>query len=350
MNKKIFLYIFLALFAIVCIFLYKEVSDKEAENQEFVNSQVDQFRKESAENKISAEERLLEQERILAQIPGIVCWGDDMTAGQGGTGTTYPKVVEKLLKSSNLNIPVLNMGIADESSLEVLGRCGAIPFVISEDMVLSGSGVLCPVKLSNSKNQPVNPLIHTKNPGVNPVKINGVEFTLFGNIISSTDFSLNEYYLSARKPTKDFSVTKGTVIETEGSNYKDYINIICIGQHGGYNTTTELVQQLNIFVNSLGKNKDKYLILSHIGSDPKTEEILQTNFKEHYVNVRDFLVKNGLSNLGMEPTDADKKDIAENKVPSALRHDENNLNDNGYKVLGDLVYNKLIELQYLKLK
>jgi hypothetical protein len=52
---------------------------------------------QTVEEEIAASYEKLEED-ISTYLPGIVCWGDSLTAGAGGNGTTYPNVLESLIK------------------------------------------------------------------------------------------------------------------------------------------------------------------------------------------------------------------------------------------------------------
>ena len=47
----------------------------------------------------------------------INCWGDSMTAGQGGNGVTYPRVLKELT-----GFPVNNFGVSGETTYEIVDR------------------------------------------------------------------------------------------------------------------------------------------------------------------------------------------------------------------------------------
>ena len=47
----------------------------------------------------------------------INCWGDSMTAGQGGNGVTYPRVLKELT-----GFPVNNFGVSGENTYEIVDR------------------------------------------------------------------------------------------------------------------------------------------------------------------------------------------------------------------------------------
>ncbi len=100
------------------------------------------------------------------------------------------------------------------------------------------------------------------------------------------------------------------------------------------------------------KNQDSYLIL---GMSKGTKEeyadleaAMTEEFGEHYVNIREYLSTNAMKDLELEPTENDNAMMAVGKVPESLMFDESNLNDDAYEAIGRLVYNKLVQLNYIK--
>lgn len=93
-------------------------------------------------------------ETVARYLPGIICWGDSLTAGSSGN-VSYPATLQKYINTylcgiydfrssienaedySRLNwedykvsIPVVNMGAGEEDSATILGRCGVVPYVV----------------------------------------------------------------------------------------------------------------------------------------------------------------------------------------------------------------------------
>ena len=92
------------------------------------------LRTEPAETKADSD---VQCEKVNAAIdeylPGIVCWGDSLTAGVGGNGVTYPDVLSNLIKTNITgqygggklrDVEVINCGVGGESSVTIAGRSG----------------------------------------------------------------------------------------------------------------------------------------------------------------------------------------------------------------------------------
>lgn len=307
--------------------------------------------------KAEEEERAAKEayyESILEDIPGIVCWGDDMTYGKGGINKSYPYVLENLLNENGYKIPVYNNGVSGEDSLTVLGRQGAIPYC-TESFKLKNSPELIEVKIKSSYNgAEVNPLLGKRNPGVNPCSIDGIDGILYGYVLPADRDKVDKFYFVRDNTGNSVDIKDNIPIVTSGARYKDYVSILAVGEHGGYADNEELVDQNRKFVEFIkgSKNENSYLILGMTkGSredNKEIEEMMEKEFGEHYINVREYLSTKALDDLNLSATDEDKKAMEEGKVPPSLWFDENNLNDQAYEAIGTLVYNKLVEYNYVK--
>ena len=151
---------------------------------------------------------------IAANVPGIVCWGDDITAGSFAY-LNYPYVLQTYINTYlcdiydfrstienadefsrlkwdeyTVSIPVVNMGAGKESSYTILGRCGAVPYIVSEDFVVPAGVEPVPIQLKSMSGKPVTPLIGGS-AGINNVSINGIEGVLS---IDSEAYNYNSTY------------------------------------------------------------------------------------------------------------------------------------------------------------
>lgn len=322
------------------------------------DSQLEQMRldyeREAEEEERERLEKEAHFESIREDIPGIVCWGDDMTYGKGGINFSYPFVLENLLLDNGYSLPVFNNGVSGEDSLTVLGRAGAIPYVTNNFKIENHTDINELSIRSSYNGEEVNPLLRKRNPGINPCSIKGVSGTLYGLVASSDLDKVYQFYFARSNTGETVMVSDGTEIVTNGTTYRDYINIVAIGENGGYTSNEVLVDQYLRFVEYLkgSKNGESYLFLGITkGSAEENKELeneMSINFGEHYINLREYLSTNAMKDLGITPTEEDNKMMAEGRVPRSLKFDENTLNDDGYRAVGQLVYKKLTELNYVK--
>lgn len=96
---------------------------------------------------------------VAQYLPGIVCWGDSLTAGSSGN-VSYPFTLQRYIDTYicdiydlrysfenlesyttvdwndyEISIPVVNMGAGKESCATILGRAGVTPYVVKQNFV-----------------------------------------------------------------------------------------------------------------------------------------------------------------------------------------------------------------------
>lgn len=97
-------------------------------------------------------------------------------------------------------------------------------------------------------------------------------------------------------------------------------------------------------------NTDKYIVIGLMvtGRDNENRDAAFKNeFKNNFLNIREFILKNAFDILGTEPTEQDLIDIENGAVPSSLRFDQYHLLADGNRVVAEGVYRKLKELNYI---
>ena len=310
---------------------------------------------------------------IKETCPGVVCWGDSLTAG--GDGTTYPGIIQQDINNVvlsefdltyvvnpdlidyvdinyNLSIPVVNMGVGGENTDTIVGRNGAIPFVISSDLIIPESTVPVEISFSSQNGDQVAPLRQDRDglKGVNPVTIDGIEgrIEIKQDSPTSSDFSYS-FRRSRRGESK--GITKGTIIETDASNkYLDYITVIFIGQNGGYSDFEDLIEQQMAIIQHQDRNNDKFIIVGlHTGtaeSRAALESAMEAEYGEHYINLREYMATKALSDAEIEPTADDERAMQQGSTPPSLLSDSVHFNAEGYTLIGDLIFEKMMELGF----
>lgn len=304
-----------------------------------------------AYNQVLSNEKKLKDERnkdinnqldayIKENIPGIVCWGDSLTAGAGGNGISYPSILQELIIKNIYNIPVENMGVGGEDTLTILGRTGSKPMIVDAFTI--------PSDLSKVEIKFRTTPLRQGDKGINPCVINDVEgyLTIEQDSAISTNF---KYYFQRSNNGTAVEVHNNTKIQTSASTlYKDYMPIIFIGQNGGYDSDDELIEQIKLLVDY--NNNDMYLVLGLTSGTEASRKELETKmdneFGKKYINLRNSLSKSGVEDAGLIANAEDMMATVIGKVPPSLHVDEVHLNDKGYTLIGNIVYNRMVELGY----
>ncbi len=350
-NNKNYLYMTITaiLIIIFIVFYFVFDSNKIWETNEY-SEMVAEYSERVEEEKAERANREARANEILSETPGIACWGDGLTYGTFGEGTSYPSVLKELMEEEDYPYDVSNMGVYGEDSRTVLGRAGAIPFVISEDFTIDGNSELIKISIESEDGGEVNPCIQEYNPGFNPCIVAGVSCTIYGETRSDNITKASAYYLSRQdNSTRVVEVPAGTEVITSGSTeYNNYINILQTGDGGGYSTDTELVEQSLRFAEKFG-DSDKYIIIGRMSGtadeNAAYDSMMEDEFGDHYLNAREFL--SSVEVEGVEYSKKDKEQMEEGLIPDCLTNN-GYLNSNGYEALGKLVFERLEELDLLE--
>jgi len=287
------------------------------------------------------------EQSIYEDIPGIVAWGDSLTAGAGGSGVTYPNVLQELINENIYDIPVVNMGVGGENTNTIMGRAGSVPFVV-DAFTIPADRTKVEINIHSSNGNPVAPL-RQGDGGVNPVTIAGVEGIISIEQESSTSKEYT-YYFQRSKSGNSVYVKEDTIVYTASfKKYNNYIPIIFMGQNGGYEDAQDLINQINSILD-MDKWNEKFLVLGLTTGDAESrrelESLMESEYGDRYLNLRNYLSKNGLEIAGLEPTAEDKEAIAVGAVPPSLLSDKVHFNSYGYKVIGHAIYERMQELGY----
>lgn len=275
----------------------------------------------------------------------VVCWGDSLTEGTGGEGVTMPNTLEKLSGAK-----VINYGGYGEDSSCIAARQGGNPQELVEDIVIPAT--CTPVRAQTSGNYGWDMLLVFSDVGINNVVLGGIEGT-YG-------WYEDERCFTRLTPGEETPLPEGTQLFFHGMLDKkpDDILVIWCGSNDGIENPDEiggLVKRINEMIAYQGN--DKYIVVSLTSRHariPLVDEInksLSKEFGDHYLDFRSFIVNDALDQLGITPTDMDKKAIAIGDVPYSLRmsldEEENHGNPDFYRLAGEQVYKKLKSLGYL---
>lgn len=360
----------------------KRIEAEDALLSDIHSSQRAELSNARQENKALVNETYQQHLDILAQyMPGIVCWGDTLTTGSSGN-VSYPYVLQKYLDvyvsgiydlrysidsmegfstkdwdDYKISIPVVNMGAGRENSATILGRSGVRPYVVSADFVIPADTESVQIQITSESGENVTPLI-AGDGGINPVTIAGVTGTL-----TRTSTGVQYGYLFTRlEAGQEVEVAKGEQIITAAADaYQDYIHIVWLGTYGTFLSPDKLVSDTKALLQRQNLNEDRYLVIgpctyngswSEAGSTYSMDSIdsaMLQAFGDRYINLRKYLVEDGLRDAGLSATTLDKSSISRGSVPNSFRSNASgaDLNGVGYELVGKLVYERMDRLGYL---
>ena len=344
--KKKYQLILVILLTAVTVFLLIDGLQKEQETKIKITEMAVVY---NAEQKDRQEKINKVEQSIKEEFPGIIAWGDSLTAGAGGQGTNYPNVLQQLIKTNIYDIPVINMGVGGENTNTIMGRAGSVPFVVNSFTIPNDTSKV-EITITSSNGNSVSPL-RQGDKGVNPVTINGITGTISIEQASYTSPQFT-YYFNRTESGTPVNVADGTIITTAttSQDYQNYIPIVFMGQYEGWSENPEeLISQIKSVVN-MDKWNDKYLVLGLTSGTSESradlELAMQTEFGDRYINLRAIIVKSGLEELGIDASQADLNALNEGSIPPSLLFDEIHFNSSGYTFIAQVIYDRMVELGY----
>ena len=123
-------------------------------------------------------------------------------------------------------------------------------------------------------------------------------------------------------------------------NNRDDLMIIWAGTNNRPNTST-IQNVINNIDSMIGYSSNPdYVVIGLTSKDfmPDIElvnEILSEKYGEHFLDIRKYILENGLSDSGIVATTQDLEDIENGEIPISLRSDNVHLNSYGYTVVGE---------------
>lgn len=297
------------------------------------------------------------RKNIQTYIPGIACWGDSLTYGAGGDGISYPSILEQLLSESGIDIPVYNLGVGGESTLQIMARRGVYNIETSENITIPSTTDPVQISLTIHTDTGYQPLaiLRQGTAGVETVTISGIK----GNLIIQQESISSEnytYYFQRKNAGHEKTVYAGSKLFLTGAQkYNNCIPIIFMGTNGIWSSPEDLVKQCqNMLDCQYSLNSDRYLILgltSGTADERKElEEEMEKTFGKRYLNLREYLSGRGLEDAGITPTEQDQEAMKKGVVPPSLRSDDIHLNKEGYTLIGKKIFERMNEIGYFDYK
>lgn len=360
--------------------VFPDMTVDERMDTEYPQELFDDFMK----NRVSHEDCLPEvlENRLVTDISipydgkqrTITCWGDSMTEGNGTnaatitvddetkdiSGSTFPSVLQDLT-----GIKTYNLGVGGETSQQIAQRQGGLKMVTDRDIQLPeiGAARLKLVSADTGLEVDINDYSGyglTEDKKLNRVYIGDVMCKLTFNGRSHMAYKkIYHRTKSADGPDPSLNnvaktyIPAGTTVYTLASKErKDDILIIEMGSNGGWDDYSDLVSQYDAMIASA--NCSYYIILGDtddpsyaagLGEDA-WEATLHKAYGDHFLNMRQYLIQNGLNDCGLTTTYADMECYYNGQISKQLRADWTHLNAYGYYSKGLAVYQKGVELGY----
>ncbi|WP_215901807.1 hypothetical protein, partial [Acinetobacter soli] len=123
------------------------------------------------------------------------------------------------------------------------------------------------------------------------------------------------------------------------------IHIIWIGQNGP--STTRAISDAKAIIQRIEALSKRFIVISKPTSTDADDSLFFAEFGVRFIPIRKYMIKYGLSDANIEPTAQDLTDISNGIVPTSLRSDAVHWTAQGYTILGNQIFKKLIELGWV---
>lgn len=378
-SNRVCFIIAIVLIGVLAVFLVMDNQEKKKESSKAEMKSLIYTKGEKAEmDRINA---IFEGvTKSMESVPGIVCWGDGFGLKAGETETKFEIVLKQQIKEKLLNQlsfenivepkysvilskkryqlqapEVLNMGVVYETTNTMLGRNGAVPYMLAEAMTIPKDAQPVEVKLVSANGRNVQPL-ERSNKGMEEVEISGIRGVIYLEQGSGADGKL-QYFFTRAEEGEEVTAEAGTQIVTSGSREGlNYLPVLFMGENGGFSDASNLIAQQRSVLKHQNENGDRYLIVGLVSGTStqraELENAMKKAYGDRYLNLREYMSTRGIEDANVllgaeiEPTAEDTEMMAQGMAPSSLLSDETHLNDYGYELLGRLVYSRMEELGY----
>ncbi len=258
----------------------------------------------------------------------IICVGNSLTAGAGGGGITYPKVLATLT-----GLKAVNFGVGGQTSTQIAARFGAIPILVSvEGNQIPASGSVPIISKT------VNILYNSgRYMGSQKCTLSGIRGTI------STD-DLGNWTFSRETSGEIVDCPQNTSIIVESKGYENDIAIFWIGRNNYYQLAT-VMNDIKSCVNYLKPMNKRFLVLSIINGQSEIKgsggynKIISLNdsiraaYPDNYIDVRSSIIES------YQPENKiDSTDHSNDVPPASLRYDAIHLTGNGYTIVANKIF------------
>ncbi len=276
--------------------------------------------------------------------PNITCWGDSMTAGAGGGGTTYPAVLQSLLTAAGYTSTVFNRGVGGENAPTICARAGGNPFIaLLVGGVIPATTTAVEITLQPINGQVTKPLMQGASSYTG--RLGNVPGTFSRTVVDTT----YTYFFTRAKAGTEIIANRPLPLYLDiGDQARGDITIIWIGQNGP--NDVRAIQDAKAIIQRMTALDKRYLVISKPGGSSTSDvddAAWFAEFGRRFIPIRQYLVKYGLADAGIEPTAQDITDMANGTVPTSLRFDGVHWLAPGYTILANIVFQRLKELEWI---
>ena len=281
----------------------------------------------------------------------IICFGDSITEGMGMTDSErYPSVLGKHLENQ---YRVFNAGVGGENSYTISARANALDCTVSKEMVfdVGVKELVSNYEIFSGMNGETMRFRYGfmgHQLSIQNLTIDGKPYTLRYKA-GATEIE-DQYILCRNDSSNKLVIPVGAKIKFDYSKF--YESRYCVVVLMGANDSSAVsVDELIERYKKIFASADNFIAIIPFYDTDYTDKF-EAAFGNNCVNLREYCKEAAYKDYKLTLTEQDRRDIASGEIPIRFtyqnRHGECHLNSLGYKILGDLVYKKGVELGYWK--
>ena len=253
----------------------------------------------------------------------IACWGDSLTAGSGGNNTSYVNYLKGNLVGRLVN--PIQLGIGGEKANAIAMRQGGLKTYV-DSFTIPSDNTAVEITLRDEYGKNVITYASEEETRLNPCYIDGIE----GRIYKSGE----KTYFKRTTSGQSKSIDDNTIITTNPMikySKNAEVNIIWSGQNNSLDKDFDIQEIINIQKKMIEySGSDNYIIIGLLYAGDEVNNAMAEAYGEHFLDVRNALSTDN-----------------SNTVSEDYKSDSVHLNAEGYTIVAEQVYNKLISLGYI---
>ena len=278
----------------------------------------------------------------------INCFGDSLTLGEAGNATPYPKsLMDKLFPRL-----LINQGIGGQKTEQIAARQGGKPiFVTLNGNTFVGSNT---ISITNINIEFLSTAANTTTAYSSGI-LAGVHCLIIRTVVSGVE----TYTVRPSSSSNTAVPVKTRFYPDSASNAKPTIQIFWYGRNDVFFGSTSLVNVPAYIDDSIEFMQKPRRFLT-IGILPALTEIIGTANYNSILSVNNTVKANYPNNyiestpptvsemdaINYIPTTQDNIDIANGVFPSGMFYDNVHITTNGYMIIANRIYKKLVEYNW----
>lgn len=277
----------------------------------------------------------------LNDLTAISCYGDSYNNAPDDSTASLPGVLSYLAQRT-----VYNVSVDKDTIYEMAARQGGKPIQVSP-FIIPSTKSSTEVLITNEDGNKLN-FDYSKNGGLNPCKVQGVEGLL--SIINGN------YRFTRAESGEETLVLTPTDVETRAMQLRTKdISIFFLGDDKIYENPEKAVEIYKSMIDFLAKSENtNYLVVGPVKGEvavlDKANKALSEAFGENFLDLRQYLLKQAHTDLGIQLSEDDKV-LADNSIVPYIYFSNHNNNTEyfsaeGADAAGLAVFDKLESLGY----